>query len=111
MARLSEAQLELRAHWMSFCDADAFAGSADFPERMEASGLIELVEVDDDALDDPFAAERGIERGGLMWQLTDAGRRALADGDKGCGDVSIQHFQRRRSNDVHPPYPDTKAKE
>lgn len=45
---------------------------------MEAAGYIELVPVDDDALDSAFAAERGIEPGGMMWQLTDAARAAIA---------------------------------
>lgn len=50
---------------------------------MEAAGYIELVPVDDDALDSAFAAERGIEPGGMMWQLTDAGRAALEQSREG----------------------------
>ena len=75
-AKLTE-ERELVAHWGDFCDADPFDGSDNFPERMEAAGLIELVPVTDEALEDPFAYERGIERGGMMWQLTPAGRAAL----------------------------------
>lgn len=78
MHRLTEAQ-ELRANWEAFCDADYFDGVEDFPERMEKANLIELVPVDDEAVEDPFAWERGIVPGGMMWQLTDAGRRALQD--------------------------------
>jgi hypothetical protein len=69
---------DLRENWHNFCDCDYFVGAADFPERMEAAGLIELVPVDDDALEDPFADERGILPGGMMWKLTEAGRNALA---------------------------------
>ena len=67
---------EFRRDWNAFCDADPVA--PDFAERMEAAGFIELVPVDDEALDDPFAYERGIEPGGLMWDLTPAGRSALS---------------------------------
>ena len=69
---------DLRKHWAAFCDADVFDGSDTFTERMEGAGYIELVPVDDDALEDPFAYERGIEPGGSMWELTKKGRAALA---------------------------------
>jgi sulfur relay (sulfurtransferase) DsrC/TusE family protein len=59
---------------LAFCDGDAFSGRDTFADKMEAEGLIELVDVDDDALDDAFAAERGIEKGGMMWRLTAYGR-------------------------------------
>lgn len=68
---------DLRKNWMRFCDADPFNGSDTFPERMEAAGLIEFVAVTQDALDEPFASERGIEPGGMMWQLTEAGLAAI----------------------------------
>lgn len=68
----------LRQHWSSFCDADPFPGSDKFADRMEAAGFIELVPVTKAALQDAFAAERGIERGGMMYRLTDAGRAVLA---------------------------------
>lgn len=67
---------ELRRDWDAFCDADPV--EADFAERMEAAGYCELVPVDEAALQDPFAAERGIERGGTMWVLTSAGRALIA---------------------------------
>jgi hypothetical protein len=79
--KLTEAQWrtvdDFRKHWPTFCDAGSFDGSDTFSERMEAAGYIELVPVDDDALEKAFAAERGIEPGGMMWSPTEAGRRAL----------------------------------
>lgn len=81
MDKLTEAQRDLREHWSDFCDADPFEGYDTFTERMEAAGLIDLVEVDDEALEDPFAAERGIYPGGMMWGLTPAGRAALGGTD------------------------------
>lgn len=84
--RLTEAEWrnldDFRKHWNTFCDADQFDGSDTFPERMESAGYIELVPVDDDALEEPFACERGIERGGIMWALTDLGRAALAQSEE-----------------------------
>lgn len=69
----------LREYWASFCDADPFPGSDMFADRMEAAGLIELVPVTKEALEDNFAAERGIEPGGMMYRLTDVGRAAYTD--------------------------------
>ncbi len=69
--------LRLHKYWSAFCDADP-VDSPEVPDEMEAAGLIELVPVDEDALEDPFAAERGILPGGQMWQLTDAGHEAMA---------------------------------
>ncbi len=74
---------DLKDHWHSFCDADPFEGGDTFAERMEARGLIELVAVTQEALEDGFAAERGIVPGGSMWQLTEAGRASLQAGEKG----------------------------
>lgn len=68
---------ELRAHWNQFCDADYFDELDGFEDRMEQAGLIELVPVADEHLDDAFAYERGIEPGGMVWQLTAAGRAAF----------------------------------
>lgn len=67
-------EVELRAYWQAFCDADPCPD--DFQDRMEAAGLIALDSVTDDDLDDPFAAERGIEPGGQVWRLTAKGRAA-----------------------------------
>lgn len=80
----SDAILDLCSHWNIFCDADPFEDSDTFSERMEAAGLIELVPVTKDALDESFAAERGIEPGGMMWVLTPDGHAAmLATSQKG----------------------------
>jgi hypothetical protein len=68
---------KLAALWGAFCDADPT--HPNFIDDMEQAGLAELVPVDDEALEDSFAAERGIHRGGLMWQLTDAGRDSLRE--------------------------------
>ena len=69
---------DLRKHWGSFCDCDPFEGAADFSERMEAAGFIRLRSVTRDDLEQAFAAELGIERGGMVWDLTAKGRKALA---------------------------------
>lgn len=74
-ARLSKA--DLRKNWAAFCDCDYFDGSETFADEMESAGLIELVPCDDDALEESFAEERGIVKGGNMWRLTEAGRAAL----------------------------------
>lgn len=71
---------DFRAHWLDFCDADYFDGIADFPERMEEAGLIRLVPVTREALDEAFAADRGLYPGGMMWEPTPAGFAALAEG-------------------------------
>lgn len=68
------------AMWTDWADADwqLVTDPTTFLEQCEDAGLAECVEVDDDALDDAFAAERGIEPGGMMWRLTDAGRERYA---------------------------------
>jgi hypothetical protein len=76
--KISEVAVMLRQNFASFCDADTFPGVETFADAMEAAGFIELVPVTKAALEDAFAAERGIEPGGMMWQLTEAGRAALA---------------------------------
>ncbi len=80
--RENEACRELRRHWNDFCDADPFPESDTFADRAEEFGLIELVPVTKDALESSFAAERGIEPGGMMWVLTAAGR-AVIEGEAG----------------------------
>lgn len=66
----------LRQYWSAFCDADPV--SHDFSERMEAAGFIKLRAVTQDDLERSFASELGIEKGGNLWDLTPAGRAALA---------------------------------
>lgn len=85
-ARQKAADL-LLSNWLSFCDADAFPGSDTFADAMEAAGFIELVLVTKGDLEDAFAAERGIEPGGMVWKLTDAGRVALSAASEGSNDV------------------------
>lgn len=68
---------DLRRNWSSFCDCDQFDGSDTFADRMEAAGLIELDSVTERDLESAFAAERGIEPGGMVWRLTPGGRAAL----------------------------------
>lgn len=67
---------DLTVNWDAFCEADPLPDWRDqesFPERLEAAGYAEIVAVDRDALESAFAAERGIYRGGSMWQLTPLG--------------------------------------
>jgi len=73
----------LSALWDAFCDADLDLVPPEFPEDMEKAGLVEFVPVTDEALDDPFAWERGIVPGGMMWQLTPTGREALRQSGEG----------------------------
>ncbi len=69
---------DLRAYWHLFCDCDLFEGADTFAERMEAAGLIELRDVEQSDIDSVmFASELGIELGGMIWVLTDAGLAAL----------------------------------
>lgn len=72
----------LSKFWGAFCDADHFDGSDTFAERMEAAGYIHLRPVKRSDLDAAFAADRGIERGGNLWELTKKGRSALAYGEE-----------------------------
>lgn len=51
-----------------------------FTDRMEAAGLMFVRAVTDADLETSFADERGIERGGVIWDYTDAGRKVLAKG-------------------------------
>jgi hypothetical protein len=67
---------DLRQHWADFCNADYHDDG--FIERMEAAGLAHLRNVVVDDLDEPFAAERGIEPGGMLWELTSLGHAVLA---------------------------------
>ena len=68
---------DLQAHWSAFTQSDAFDGSDTFAERMAASGYARLRQVTRCDLNEPFAAELGIEKGGHVWVLTSKGREAL----------------------------------
>lgn len=65
----------LRLHWAAFCDADATPEG--FIERMEAAGFAALRPVRKSDLEESFASERGIERGGMLWELTAKGRAII----------------------------------
>ena len=72
------AENELRAYWTAFCDADPLPISKDeFTDRMERAGFITLRKVTKADLQESFAAERGIEKGGFIWVLTNKGSAAL----------------------------------
>lgn len=76
---MSADQMELlRKHWGDFCDADPVP--PDFIDLMAAAGYIELRSVTAADLAEPFAAERGIEKGGMLWELTEQGHAAYRDG-------------------------------
>lgn len=82
VAGLSEdARADLTSNWDAACDADwqlVTTDTADFFERQVAAGFAELVPVDRDALEDPFAAERGIYPGGELYVLNSLGRTVRA---------------------------------
>jgi hypothetical protein len=71
---------DLRKHWRDFCDCDFFEGYDTFPDRMEERGYITLRSVTRRDLDESFAAERGIVKGGTIWVLTEKGRAAMEVG-------------------------------
>ncbi len=71
---------KLRAYWHDRCDADPVPD--EFDDEMEAAGYISARAVTDDDLDESFAYERGIFPGGMVWELTSAGRAALAEGSR-----------------------------
>ena len=76
---------DLRKYWSAFCDADPTPDN--FIDRMETAGFVRLRKVCRSDLDEAFAAERGVEKGGLLWELTKSGRASLflARGEKGNG--------------------------
>lgn len=75
---------ELRLNWAAFCDADPVP--VDFIERIEGAGFAALRKVTRNDLEQAFAAELGIYKGGSVWDLTPAGRSALSTTTKGEGD-------------------------
>lgn len=91
---LTETQrIDLTERWDQFCDQDELSGNRD-PDEYTADllldGFADIREVERDDLEDPFAYERGIEPGGMIYVLTPLGaalRTALAtnhaDGRKG----------------------------
>lgn len=73
--RLTEAEWRdremLRAHWDAFSQADPVP--EDFINRMEAAGFAAIRPVRKRDLEESFAAERGIEPDGMLWELTRKG--------------------------------------
>lgn len=67
----------LRKHWSMWCDRDAFEGSDTFIDDMEAAGYAHTRPVTRADLAKPFAFDRGIEKGSVLWELTKKGRTAL----------------------------------
>lgn len=61
--------------WDDYTEADwrLVKDPTSFLEECEDAGLAECVPVDDEALDDAMAHERGLEPGGMMWRLTKSG--------------------------------------
>lgn len=73
-----EARRWLREHWHAFADADIIPVDRDeFTDRLDEFGLISLRKVRKSDLDVSFAAERGIELGGYLWELTEKGHFVL----------------------------------
>lgn len=70
---------DLRSYWNAFCDADVIPiDRDDFTDRLEKFGLVTWRKVtrrDVDAT--PFAADLGLEVGGMCWDLTAKGRKVL----------------------------------
>ncbi len=66
---------EFRQHWSAFCDADPVP--EEFADRMDDAGFIQLRKVTRYDLEDSFAQERGIEKGGYVWDLTRLGKEIL----------------------------------
>lgn len=67
---------DLTERWDQFCDCDELSDNRD-PDEYTADmllyGFAELRGVEPDDLEDPFAWERGIEPGGLIYVLTPLG--------------------------------------
>lgn len=77
--RVATAVDELRRYWGMFCDCCRESIPDDFIERMEAAGLVTCRPVEQDDIDATlFAADLGIEIGGMIWVLTEAGEVAHA---------------------------------
>ena len=72
---------DLLVRWPEFCDADPLSGGRDqdeFVADMLLDDFIRLRDVQPDDLDDPFAWERGIEPGGMVYVLTPLGEALRA---------------------------------
>lgn len=69
------AREDLRRYWDEFCDGDPVPD--DFIETMESAGFATIRSVTRDDLQSDFAAERGIYKGGSVWDLTPKGRAVI----------------------------------
>ena len=77
---------ELREYAWDFGNADPVPEG--FADRMEEAGFYELRKVTREDLDSAFADERGIEKGGYVYALTDLGRAALKESGNG---IRVRH--------------------
>lgn len=71
---------ELRMYWGAICDCDVVPIDTDeFMDRAERLGLLRCRKATRRDVDDiAFAAELGIDVGGMLWELTAKGSRELA---------------------------------
>lgn len=70
---------DLRKYWHAFCDCDVIPiDRDDFTDRLEKFDLVTWREVtEQDVQANPFAAELGLELGGMCWDLTAKGHKVL----------------------------------
>lgn len=70
---------DMRRHWNDLCDCDVIPiDSDDLKERLEEHGLIRWRKATRrDVEQNTFAAELGIEVGGMLWELTAKGRKLM----------------------------------
>lgn len=75
-----QARDDLRRYWSALCDADVIPiDRDDFTERLEKYGLVAWRKVTRrDMASTPFAADLGLEVGGMCFDLTAKGRKVLA---------------------------------
>jgi hypothetical protein len=59
--------------WMAFCAGDKHLVPDGFEEEAEKLSLIQLRKVKKSDLQESFAEERGITKGGWIWELTPIG--------------------------------------
>lgn len=70
---------EIRRYWGAICDCDVVPIDTDeFKDRAERLGFLRWrAATKRDVEATPFAADLGIEVGGMIWELTAKGRKAL----------------------------------
>lgn len=74
---------DMRRYWNAICDCDVVPiDTDDLKERMEAIGLVRWRKATKrDVQDIHFAADLGIEVGGMIWELTAKGRKLMEKAD------------------------------